>query len=103
MRLQQRNEHEHTFIIHHSDDLIEISLALSDGRGFVINGDGVECTFINSELEDVTSRIQVRKVSAVTDFKAQRHILWLFVFHLFDDLVLVIDTFDAQVLHIEVG
>jgi hypothetical protein len=57
MRLQQRNEHEHTLVIHYSNDLVEISIAFGHSLSIVVNSNGIECTFIDRELENITGRI----------------------------------------------
>ena len=54
MWLKQRNEHENTLVIKDSDNLIEISITFSDGLRGLVDCNGIQGTFVNSELEKIT-------------------------------------------------
>ena len=57
VRLQQRDEHENTLVIKHSDNLIEISITFGDGLRSLVDCNGIKSSFVNSELEKITLRI----------------------------------------------
>lgn len=100
MRLKERHEHENTFVVQHPDNLVEVGLAFIDSLRLVINRDGIKCTLVNCELEEVSIRVQIRKVSDIANFEGERQVLRLGLLHLLHDLIFVIDALDDEIGHL---